>query len=131
MLPLESRWTDHRVEEMVSLILRAGVITAASVSLIGGIAYLIAYGGNLPHYHVFRGEPCDLRTVPGIVGDALSLRRRGLIQFGILLLLATPVARVAFSAVAFMLQGDRTYVVVTLLVLAALLFSLSSGYLQA
>lgn len=131
MPPLRSYWTDRRVEEIVSNILRTGVFAAAGVSLIGGVAYLITYGGSLPHYQVFRGEPSDLRSVTGIVSDALSLRRRSLIQFGILLLMVTPVARVAFSAIAFVLQGDRTYVIVTLLVLAALLFSLSNGYFQA
>jgi uncharacterized membrane protein len=48
---------------------------------------------------------------------------------GLLLLVATPVARVIFSAIAFALEGDRTYVVITLVVLALLLFSLLSGNL--
>ena len=126
MPPLDSRWTDRRVEAIVGDILRTGVITAATVSLIGGVAYLIRYGRDLPHYRTFQGEPDDLRSVHGIVIDAFSLRRQGLIQFGILLLLATPLARVAFSAIAFALQGDRPYVIITLLVLAALLFSLSN-----
>ena len=126
MPPLDSRWTDRRVEAIVGDILRTGVITAAAVSLVGGVAYLIRYGRDLPQYRVFQGEPDDLRSVHGIVMDAFSLRRRGLIQFGILLLLATPLARVAFSAIAFAVQGDRTYVIITLLVLASLLFSLSN-----
>ncbi|HVN80937.1 MAG TPA: DUF1634 domain-containing protein [Terriglobia bacterium] len=126
MPPLDSRWTDRRVEAIVGDILRTGVITAAAVSLVGGVAYLIRYGRDLPQYRVFQGEPDDLRSVHGIVMDAFSLSRRGLIQFGILLLLATPLARVAFSAIAFALQGDRTYVIITLLVLASLLFSLSN-----
>jgi uncharacterized membrane protein len=62
--------------------------------------------------------------VSGIVTGAVSWHSRGLILFGLLLLIATPVARVAFSVVAFALQKDRTYVVVTLIVLAVLLYSL-------
>jgi len=126
MPPLSGRWTDRQVETIVGDILRTGVITAAVVSLIGGVAYLVRYGGDLPQYRAFKGEPDDLRSVHGIVIDAFSFRRHGLIQFGILLLLATPLARVAFSAVAFAIQGDRTYVIITLLVLASLLFSLSN-----
>lgn len=122
----DSRWTDRRVETVVSDILRTGVILAAIVTLIGGVGYLIHYGSDLPHYRAFRGEPDELRSVHGIVADTLSLRCRGLIQFGILILLATPIARVGFSAIAFALQGDRTYVVVTLFVLASLLLSLSN-----
>ena len=44
-----------------------------------------------------------------------------------MLLIATPIARVLFSVVAFALQRDRTYVVVTLIVLAVLLYSLIRG----
>jgi uncharacterized membrane protein len=120
-------WTDRQVELIVSGILRGGVVIATVLVLIGGVLYLIHYGSDLPHYKVFRGEPPDLRSVDGIVGDALSLRRRGLIQLGLLLLLATPIVRVAFSVFAFGLQRDRTYLVVSLIVLATLLFSLTGG----
>jgi uncharacterized membrane protein len=65
----------------------------------------------------------------GIVKDALAFRGRGLIQLGLLLLIATPVARVAFSAVAFAIQRDRLYVAVTLIVLAVLIYSLTGGHL--
>jgi uncharacterized membrane protein len=46
-----------------------------------------------------------------------------IIQLGILLLIATPVARVAFALVAFAIERDRLYVAVSLIVLAVLLFS--------
>ena len=46
-----------------------------------------------------------------------------------MLLLATPVARVAFSVVAFALQRDRLYVAVTLVVLGILLYSIVGGHL--
>ena len=87
--------------------------------------YLVRYGSTIPDYRVFRGEPSDLRDVSGIVTGAVSRHSRGLIQFGLLLLIAVPVARVAFSVVAFALQRDRTYVVVTLVVLAVLLYGLT------
>jgi uncharacterized membrane protein len=73
---------------------------------------------------VFQGEPEELRTVPGIFHEALALHGRGLIQLGLLILIATPIARVAFSVVAFLYQRDWTYVVVTLIVLALLVYSL-------
>ena len=43
---------------------------------------------------------------------------------GLLLLIATPVARVAFSVAAFAEQRDRLYVVVTSIVLLLLIYSL-------
>ena len=118
-------WTDERVERVIGTLLRWGVILAAAVVLAGGVMYLARYGSTIPDYRVFRGEPSDLRNVSGIVMDAVSWRSRGLIMFGLLLLIATPMARVAFSVVAFALQWDRTYVMVTLIVLAALLYGLT------
>ena len=120
-------WTDERVERMIGTLLRWGVIVAAAVVLAGGAMYLVRYGSTIPDYRVFRGEPSDLRDVSGIITDAVSWHSRGLIQFGLLLLIAVPVARVAFSVAAFALQRDRTYVVVTLIVLAVLLYGLASA----
>jgi uncharacterized membrane protein len=97
------------------------------VVLLGASVYLIRHGRAAPQYHIFKGEPTDLRTVSGIVEDALAFRGRGLIQLGLLILIATPVARVAFSVVAFALEGDRLYVVITLIVFAVLMFSLVTG----
>jgi uncharacterized membrane protein len=121
-------WTDQQVEAIVSNLLRAGVILAAAVVLAGGVSYLIRHGTTAPDYRVFHGEPADLRRVPGIINDGIALRSRGIIQLGLLLLIATPVARVAFSVVAFALQGDCLYVGMTLIVLGVLLYSLIGGY---
>ena len=121
--------SDQRVEEIIGNLLRAGVIIAASVVLLGGIVYLVRHGEEKPDYRVFVGAPADLRGVSGIVADALTFSGRGIIQLGLLLLVATPVARVIFSVVAFALQGDWTYVVITLIVLAVLGLSLFGGAL--
>ena len=122
-------WTDKRMELIIGDLLRAGVVLAAAVVMAGAILYLVRHGYYLPHYRVFRGEPSDLRSVSGIVADALALCGRGVIQLGLLLLIATPVARVAFSVVAFALQRDHLYVVVTLIVLGVLIFSLTGARL--
>ena len=120
-------WSDERVEEIVGNLLRSGVIASAIVVLAGGIIYLIRYGANLPDYSIFHGEPAEFRSVEGILKAAFALRSRGLIQLGLLLLIATPVARVVFSVFAFVLERDRIYVVVTLIVLAVLIYSLAGG----
>jgi uncharacterized membrane protein len=122
-------WTDEQVEQVVGNLLRIGVVVAALVVLAGGVIYLIRYGAALQDYAVFRGEPADLRSVFGIVSDALSFRPRGLIQLGVILLIATPVARVGFSILAFALQRDPTYVIVTLIVFCGLIYSLAGGSL--
>ena len=120
-------WSDEKVETMMGNLLRAGVVISAAVILLGGLVYLFRHGTAQPSYHLFRGEPAELRGVPGIVGEAFAVRGRGIIQLGLLLLIATPVARVAFSVYAFARQGDRLYLVVTLIVLSALLYGLVGG----
>ena len=123
----ENGWSDQRVEEIIGDLLRAGVIIAASVALLGGIVYLARHGAEKPSYRVFTGEPADLCGVSGIIADARAMSGRGIIQLGLLLLVATPVARVIFSVAAFAFQRDWTYVVITLVVLVTLGYSLFSG----
>ena len=120
-------WSDQRIEAIIGDLLRAGVIFSGAIVLIGGMVYLLHQGNTMPHYGVFHGEPSDLRSVSGIVRDALARHGRGIIQLGLLFLIATPVARVVFSIFAFAVQRDRLYVAVTLIVLAVLMFSLTGG----
>lgn len=121
------RWTDERIERLIGNLLRAGVLIAAAVVLVSGVWYLWSFGGSVPEYTVFRSEPARLRSVSGVVSSLGTLDCRVSIQLGILLLIATPVARVAFAAFGFYAEGDRTYVLVSVIVLAILVFSLS-GY---
>jgi len=122
-----SSWTNVRVELAVSRILRVGLFLAAALVVAGGALYLARHGAEIPHYRVFKGEPAELTSVAAIARDALAGSAQGVIQLGLLVLLATPVARVAFSVVAFALQRDRLYVGVTLVVLAVLAYSLLGG----
>jgi len=119
-----SEWTDRRVETIVGHLLRAGVTVAALVMLAGGVIFLVRHGTDVPNYRAFRGEPSDLRTVRGIVRGAAHLRGRATIQLGLLLLIATPIARVAFSIFGFAEEKDGMYVIFTGIVLAILLYSL-------
>jgi len=116
-------WTDQRIENILGNLLRAGVLLSALVVLIGGVVYLLRHGHSPVDFRVFRGEPADLRDVRGIIRDTLSLRGRGIIQLGLLLLIATPVARVAFSIFGFAKEHDRMYVVFTVIVFSILLYN--------
>ncbi len=120
-------WTEQRVDEIIGTLLRIGVIVAAALVLSGGVLYLVRHGSTIPDYRAFHGEPAYLRGVSGILSAARTLDGPGLIQLGLLVLLATPLVRVAFSVLAFALQRDRTYVVVTSIVLAVLFYSLAAG----
>ena len=118
--------TDKRAEEIIGILLRTGVTIAALIVLGGAIPYLVQHGAGVPHYHVFRGEPNNLRHISDIVKGSLALNPAAIIQLGLLFLIATPVARVAFSVFAFAEERDWMYVIITLIVLALLLYSLSA-----
>lgn len=117
-------WNDDRMEHLLGNLLRGGVLVAAAFVLVGGTIYLIRHGREAPDLRTFHGEPASLRSPAGIAGELLELKGRAITQFGLLLLIATPVARVAFSAYGFARQRDRLYVALTVLVLAMLLYSL-------
>ena len=117
-------WTDRRVEIIVGNLLRAGVILAAAVVMLGGAIFLVRHGLQHATYRVFRGEPTDLRSLHGVLRQVFALRGRGIIQLGLILLIATPVARVAFSLFGFFEEKDRMYVAFTGIVLLILLYSL-------
>jgi len=118
---------DQRMDQIMAVLLRSGVLLAASVVFIGGIVYLSRHDLPAINYRVFQGEPQELRTVGGILRAAAEFRGRGLIQLGLLLLIATPVARVLFSVFAFLYERDWTYVAITMIVLALLCYSLFGG----
>ena len=119
---------EKRMDEIMGRLLRTGVILAAAFVVAGGVVFLARHPAPVTNYHVFQGEPEELRTVPGIFHEAFAFHGRGLIQLGLLILIATPIARVAFSVVAFLYQRDWTYVVVTVIVLGLLVYSLLGGH---
>ena len=120
----EQEKINHRTEVVIGNLLRAGVISAAAVVSLGGIIYLIRHGRSPMDYSVFHRQPPEFSSVDGIISQVFSGRGRGLIQLGLLFLIATPIARVAFSVYAFARQKDRLYVAVTLTVLVILGYSL-------
>lgn len=115
---------DRRLEILIGNLLRAGVLLAAAVVFAGGVFYLAQNYAAKVEFHTFSEESATLRTVGGIVRSAAHLHSSGLMQLGLLLLIATPVARVIFAAVGFHLEHDRLYTIVSLIVLAVLTISL-------
>ncbi|BAZ48820.1 hypothetical protein NIES4103_14300 [Nostoc sp. NIES-4103] len=120
--------SEQHLERLLSNLLKYGVLTASAVVLLGGILYLIRHGAEPAGYKFFQGEPSEFRSPAGVVNAVLSGSRRGIIQLGLLLLIATPVVRVLISLIAFLLQREFIYVIVTLLVLASLTYSLVGAY---
>src|ERR1039457_417600 len=109
----EQRIDDQRIEVIIGTLLRTGVILAASVVMIGAVVYLMRHGLEIPNFGAFHEEPEGLRNIRTIVDGALGASGRAIIQLGMLLLIATPIVRVLFSAGAFALERDYLYVAIT------------------
>lgn len=115
---------DRRLEIVIGNLLRAGVLLAGGIVTVGALFYLAGNYSARANFHTFTTESANLRSMQGIVGAATHLDSMALIQLGLLLLIATPVARVIFAVIGFGLERDKLYVVVSSIVLAVLIFSL-------
>jgi uncharacterized membrane protein len=115
--------TDRKLELIVGNLLRVGVTLAALVVLGGGCWYLAASGGSPVDYRHFHPRAQPWLSLDGVpLPDAM-------IQVGLLILIATPIARVAFALAAFYLERDRLYAGITLAVLLVLLYSIATTWL--
>ncbi len=116
--------TDRQAEQLVGRILQIGVLLSALVVSAGGILYLTQNAGKPAGHHEFHREPERLRNPVEVVQEAMELHPRAVMQLGVLLLILTPVVRVAFTVLVFLAQRDVKFVAVTVFVLAVLLLSL-------
>ncbi len=118
---------EHLIEIFIGNLLRVCVIVTIAIVLFGAVLFLPNAFGNRPSYSKFVSEPATLKSVSSIISSAWHGDSLAIIQTGMLLLILTPILRVAFSVFAFLYEKDYLYVVMTLLVLGLLLFSLSGG----
>lgn len=117
------------LEKLLSNLLKYGVLFASTIVLFGGILYLIRHGSEPVDYHIFHSEPLEFRSITGVITTILSGSHRGIIQLGLLLLVATPILRVIVSLLFFVIQRNWIYVTITTLVLTALVYSLVGAYI--
>ncbi len=122
-----SQPTDQDVDISVARMLRFGVTLAAIVVFAGGLLYLRHPWSPTPNYSHFRAAGPSLSTISGIFDGLLHFQPKSIIQFGLVLLIATPVARVVFCIIGFARQKNRLYVLVSSIVLLVLIYSLSKG----
>lgn len=123
-----SKFKDTDMQAVIGWILRAGVLVSMSVIFIGGVIYLYRHGQTHVDYSKFVGVPDFVSNPGGIIHGVFTLRGRAIIQAGIILLIATPVIRVLFSAIGFIMEKDYLYTAITVLVLLIILTSMISGH---
>ena len=115
---------DHSLEQVLGRVLQAGVLVSAAVVILGGILFLPAHTDWVPSFAIFAGARDELRSVPGTVHGVLGLQADALVQFGFVLLIATPLLRVLFSLFGFVQRKDWFYTVVSLIVTGVLVAGL-------
>lgn len=120
--------TQQQLEPLLSNLLKYGVLISSAIVLMGGILYLIRHGVEPVDYQVFQGEPAAFCSPVGVVKAVLSGSRRGLIQLGLLVLVATPILRVIVSLLTFLRTRDFIYAAIATLVLTGLIYSLVGAY---
>jgi len=113
---------DRRMEIIMGRLLQVGVLLASFVMVLGGFLYMRAHHGETPNYRVFSSEPLRLRHFGGVAEGIKSGDPGAIIQLAVLLLIATPVARVIFALFAFLIERDKLFVLISSIVLAVLLY---------
>lgn len=127
-------WAERDMELFIGKLLRYGVTLACGITLLGGIIYLFQnHGVSMEHYRPtpdgqpFPGVEHYLRELSTIIPRILSLDGAAIIQLGVCVLIATPILRVAFSVIGFLIEKDYMYVVVTLIVLCIIVANMLLG----
>ncbi len=118
---------DRDIQVAMGNLLRSGVILAFTVVLTGAVIYLFRHGSEHPAYHHFQAGMSRFHTFSAIMEGALAGRGRAIIQLGIVILILTPITRIAFSIAGFLLEKDYLYAFITAVVLAIIIVSLYNG----
>lgn len=119
-----AKFDDARMEAIMGLLLRFGVVLASTVVLAGGVFYLQDHAGKRAEYGSFVAHPVSLRHPGELLRGMARGEAAAIIEVGILLLIGTPIARVMFAVVSFAIERDRLYVAISLTVLAVLLYGM-------
>jgi uncharacterized membrane protein len=129
-----SFWSERDVEQYIGKLLRYGVVIACTITTLGGIIYMLQRNGEMPNYKAlpsgvpFEGVDAYLRGLKTILPQILNFDGAAIIQFGVIVLIATPIARVAFSVISFLIEKDYMYVTITLIVLCIILANMIFGF---
>ena len=114
--------------------LRIGVATACIIATVGGVLYLLAHGSepfDIARYlHFSYTEPHDpaFTTLGGILSGFCSFTAVGWIQTGVIVLLLTPIMRVALSLVDFVRERDWLYAAISAVVLTVIILNSIEGF---
>ena len=115
-----SKWNDEALDRLVGIVLRTGVVSAATVVFVGGALWLSG-NAQLQDHRIFQGPVAQYTHLGAIAHGVATLDPLSIIQLGLLLLIATPVVRVITCVAGFAFERDWTYAIISAIVLALLL----------
>ncbi len=118
---------DADMQSVIGWILRSGVIVSMTIVTIGGTIFLWRHGFSIPDYRTFKKVPYFISNSEGVFAGVMEGKGQAIIQLGIVILIATPILRVVFAVIAFALEKDRLYTLISLIVLFIILASMLTG----
>lgn len=125
--PPKTTFRDADMQSIIGWILRGGVILSMTVVVIGGIIFLWRHGHSTPDFSTFNKIPYFISSSDGIFAGVIHGKGQAIIQLGIIILIATPILRVIFAVIAFALEKDRLYTLISLIVLIIIMSSMLTG----
>lgn len=127
---LSTKEASREIGLILGKVLRIGVYSACIIAAIGGIIYMFYDNAILPNYKAtteFTGTAENLRDFKDIFRGVLALNGASIIQLGVIVLIATPIIRVALSIFTFLYEKDYLYVVITIIVLCIIMINMFFG----
>ncbi len=125
----------REVELLISNLLRIGVVASLAIVIFGTAVSFVhhrEYLSNSPSLErLTRPGAAFPYTVPQMWRGLKDFRGQAIVVLGLLLLIATPVLRVAVSILGFVYERDRRYVIITTIVLILLILSFFLGRAEA
>lgn len=125
----ETRFSDKNFQFIIGNLLRYGIWSSLSTAATGGFLYLFRHGQERIHYENFAEKDLDIFEVfSGIYHGVLDGKAQSIIYLGIVMLFLTPVMRIVFSLISFIIEKDYTYVGITLVVMIIIATSVYLGF---
>jgi uncharacterized membrane protein len=123
-----------RLEIVISWVLRIGVVTSLAV-VVAGLVLIFAqrpelWSSPMALQQLTQRGVAFPHTLSAVFRGASAMQGEAVVAVGLLLLILTPVARVAVSILAFLYQRDRAFTFITLAVLIILLMSFVIGHAE-
>lgn len=118
---------DRDIQVILGTLLRAGVIISMSIVLLGGIIYLVHNKFVITDYAVFKPEQSKFSSIASIFKGVLTFHGDAIVQFGVLMLIFTPIARIVFALFSFLIERDYLYVLIGIIILGIITISLNGG----